>query len=309
MTLGGQSVKDPQPPFFCPSVKFDPKSGRLPVQAIGRLRGSLPRPRAPARISFDSRQSKSSPVHRAGRGEGLENRASRLQDGRAICENAAGNAGLGEETEMGIRTRLTAGLVGLLIAVSGSLAGAQDPVKRGVPAADAAGKAAKETEQKREFLRKQLTAAVRSRKQRQAIHSKLDALTPEQVDQLLAAYRAQLIRTRQQLQQQLLRQRLYGGRRPVGFSPVITWLPTGTSLQAGAVVSPDRRHVRINALPFFSHVPYYTFNLRTGDTRRYHLTQPRQRPSAQVQSWHDGLRTRYGKPPSQQRSRNRLKLR
>jgi hypothetical protein len=62
----------------------------------------------------------------------------------------------------------------------------------------------------------------------------------------------------------------YGGGRSVGYRPVITTLPTGTSLSAGAVVSPDRRYVRINAMPFFSNVgPVYTYNLKTGQTGDY----------------------------------------
>jgi hypothetical protein len=57
--------------------------------------------------------------------------------------------------------------------------------------------------------------------------------------------------------------------RVVGYQPNITWLPTGATLNAAAVVSPDGRHVRVNAQPFFSHVPaVHTYNLRTGETRR-----------------------------------------
>jgi hypothetical protein len=56
----------------------------------------------------------------------------------------------------------------------------------------------------------------------------------------------------------------------VGYFPVITWLPEGTSLSAQAVVSPDRRHVRMSVLPFFSTIgPVHTFNFMTGETRRY----------------------------------------
>ncbi|TWT47676.1 VWA domain-containing protein [Botrimarina hoheduenensis] len=38
----------------------------------------------------------------------------------------------------------------------------------------------------------------------------------------------------------------------VGFQPVITTLPDGTNFQATAVVSADRRYVRVTAVPFFS---------------------------------------------------------
>ena len=41
-------------------------------------------------------------------------------------------------------------------------------------------------------------------------------------------------------------------RSRVGFQPVITMLPQGASLSASAVVSGDRRYVRIGLTPFFS---------------------------------------------------------
>ena len=56
-------------------------------------------------------------------------------------------------------------------------------------------------------------------------------------------------------------QRLQAARGNAGFQPVIAWLPDGASLGVGAVVSPDRRYVRITAAPFFSSVgPVRTFN-------------------------------------------------
>ena len=58
------------------------------------------------------------------------------------------------------------------------------------------------------------------------------------------------------------------GRPVVGYQRVIGWLPSGTSLGVGAVVSPDRRYVRVSAAPFFSQVgPVRTFNFRTGKSR------------------------------------------
>jgi hypothetical protein len=54
----------------------------------------------------------------------------------------------------------------------------------------------------------------------------------------------------------------------VGYAPVVTWLPEGTSFGASAVISPDRRYVRTNVMPFFSSVgPVYSYNLNTGETR------------------------------------------
>ncbi len=55
-------------------------------------------------------------------------------------------------------------------------------------------------------------------------------------------------------------------RRPnVGFQPVITTLPEGANMTATAVISADRRYVRITAIPFFSGVgDVSTFNFATG---------------------------------------------
>jgi hypothetical protein len=51
----------------------------------------------------------------------------------------------------------------------------------------------------------------------------------------------------------------------VGYQPVITTLPEGANMVATAVISADRRYVRITATPFFSTVgPVDTFNFATG---------------------------------------------
>lgn len=51
----------------------------------------------------------------------------------------------------------------------------------------------------------------------------------------------------------------------VGFRPVITTLPEGANLGASAVISADRRYVRITALPLFSKVgKVLAFNIITG---------------------------------------------
>jgi hypothetical protein len=53
----------------------------------------------------------------------------------------------------------------------------------------------------------------------------------------------------------------------VGYQPVITVLPTGTNLAATAVISADRRYVRIAAVPLFSAIgQVQTFNYTTGAT-------------------------------------------
>ncbi len=47
--------------------------------------------------------------------------------------------------------------------------------------------------------------------------------------------------------------------------PVITTLPEGANMSAQAVVSADRRYVRITATPLFSTIPEVsTFNFATG---------------------------------------------
>ncbi len=51
----------------------------------------------------------------------------------------------------------------------------------------------------------------------------------------------------------------------VGYQPVITVLPEGAMLEAQAVISADRRYVRITPMPFFSGVSQVnTFNMATG---------------------------------------------
>ena len=56
-------------------------------------------------------------------------------------------------------------------------------------------------------------------------------------------------------------------RGVVGFRPEIIVLPIGATLSTNAVISADRRYVRITALPFFSGVTAVTqFNLGAGVT-------------------------------------------
>ena len=54
--------------------------------------------------------------------------------------------------------------------------------------------------------------------------------------------------------------------------PVITTLPEGINMSASAVVSADRRYVRITATPLFSSVPSVsTFNFATGGSSTMNL--------------------------------------
>ncbi|MCA9269201.1 MAG: hypothetical protein KDA41_12055, partial [Planctomycetales bacterium] len=57
------------------------------------------------------------------------------------------------------------------------------------------------------------------------------------------------------------------GRPRVGFQPVISTLPEGTNMTATAVISADRRYVRVTAVPLFSVIgDVSTFNFSTGTT-------------------------------------------
>lgn len=136
--------------------------------------------------------------------------------------------------------------------------------------------------QKRTWLRSQIAARVADPDALRDAVAKLDRMNDAQLDALLAAnqtavQQAQLAAAQARLAQEvayrnaLLRQyqALQAGRA-VGYRPIITTLPQGASLAAGAVVSPDRRYVRINAAPFFSSIgPVRTFNLYNGQTRVY----------------------------------------
>ena len=53
----------------------------------------------------------------------------------------------------------------------------------------------------------------------------------------------------------------------VGYQPVITSLPEGANMAATAVISADRRYVRITCVPLFSGVSQvHTFNTVSGQT-------------------------------------------
>lgn len=169
------------------------------------------------------------------------------------------------------------------------------------------------TAKRRAWLEKELAARVSSEEQVAQIRATLARLSHREIDQLAAMTleqksRDRSARTLSQAQAQLaqaqavrddLRRRLSAARAggAPGFFPVITWLPSGASLTASAVVSPDRRYVRINAMPFFSQVgPVDTFNFFTGESGR--LRQFDAPPSASPpESWYDGLRTRNGRRP------------
>ena len=121
----------------------------------------------------------------------------------------------------------------------------------------------------RRWLRRQLSVGASDREERRI----RDALSDMKKSQL------------QVLARNVYRQRLlqasrgfrggypgYGGYYPnrgVTYIPQVTWLPSGASLGASAVVSPDRRYVRMNLSPRFYSIPRVdTYNLQTGERRR-----------------------------------------
>jgi len=155
--------------------------------------------------------------------------------------------------------------------------------------------------EKRAWVLDQMLLEFADVDRRGEIEGKVAQMSPQRVDALLQLYqkRAGLweeerdLETRRQLATSQayrnMRVRDYqnrlaaagGGGRPVGYAPVVTWLPEGASLGASAVVSPDRRYVRMNLQPFFSRVVGVdTFNFHTGQTRSvygppyYYQTSP-----------------------------------
>jgi hypothetical protein len=203
------------------------------------------------------------------------------------------------------------------------------------------------TTEKRNWLRTQLRQSVNNPWQVRQLQANVNRLTARQVNTLTDAIlaqqlpenwqqeqqqqqqeQAQLERYRAQMLRQVLSDQMAWRRfNRVGYLPVITWLPQGTSFGASATISPDGRYVRTTANPFFSSIgPVYTYNLNTGETRlmppqtpyptygsrslgtpqenaAYRMGQmppqhlPPPAPSAYPNVWYDGMRTRVGPRP------------
>lgn len=200
------------------------------------------------------------------------------------------------------------------------------------------------TKEKREWLQSQMVKGLNNSRQVRQVRAALDGMAPKQIDAFTNAALAQqfpanqqqmLQQTQWELQRALwLRQMLerelwlrrYGYQYPVGYMPVVTWLPQGTHFGANAVISGDRRYVRVSGMPFFSSIgPVHTYNLNTGETRRMpqygspgyghrqyngypghagyrHGQMPPQHlppkpKSPYTQTWYDGMRTRTGPRP------------
>lgn len=199
---------------------------------------------------------------------------------------------------------------------------------------------------KRLWLKDQVVKGLTKREQVRQAQQFIDKLTPDQINTAVNGVLAQQLPPNAAVQQQLTQQaqlellRAQALRqyleylvalqhRRVGYAPVITWLPQGTQFGASAVVSPDRRHVRINANPYFSSIgPVYNYDLNTGQTwlqqpypysaypqprqvhphqtspnfqgnsgynggiPYWHLPPQQPRPDEQRRVWYDGMRTR-----------------
>lgn len=142
--------------------------------------------------------------------------------------------------------------------------------------------------EKRAWVLEQMLREFANVDRRAEIEGKVAQMSPERVDALMQVYQKRAGLLQEEVDNEARRQlatsqayrdmrvqdyqnRLAAARsgRPVGYAPVVTWLPEGASLGASAVVSPDRRYVRMNLQPFFSRVVGVdTFNFRTGQTQR-----------------------------------------
>ena len=80
---------------------------------------------------------------------------------------------------------------------------------------------------------------------------------------------------------------LHAGRRcfSVGFQPIIRSFPEGVKLAVQAVVSADRRYVRLSLLPLFTNITdVFTFSFVSGRRRRRRLRR-RQRRHRRRRRW------------------------
>ena len=148
-------------------------------------------------------------------------------------------------------------------------------------------------QEKQAWLYERLVRPVQNPQLVRSYTQKLRVMNDAQLDAAIVSYQRQLL-----YRQQLLQQQRWQNNAAVGFRPIVTWLPTGTNFTASAVVSPDRRYVRMSLSPFFSSIPRVdTFNYRTGQSRNIYnstsrSTQPT--PSSQVRpghSWYKKIRT------------------
>ena len=146
------------------------------------------------------------------------------------------------------------------------------------------------TAKKRAWLRAKIVGRSSDAQKVRSVEEKLAGMSGPEIDLLAEKYN----RRQQELERELgnelkladtragagnrerlerYRQQLSAARaRGVGYRPVITTLPEGAQLGAHAVVSPDRRYVRMTLSPIFSHIPEVsTFNFYTGQYKTYKM--------------------------------------
>ena len=95
----------------------------------------------------------------------------------------------------------------------------------------------------------------------------------------------------------------WGFNQPrVYYAPVVQWYPQGVQFNASAVISPDRRHVRMNLNPIFSSVgPVFHYNVRNGN---YYLPNAYRQPYGYNNTHHNRVqRANYYAPQPQQKTR------
>ena len=171
-------------------------------------------------------------------------------------------------------------LVGWLVLIAPPVVGSEgSPFDTPEPEAGVPGP---EIQEQRDWLREQLVLGISSPRQIRRVQMHVDRMPPQHIELLtrialaqrlpeeaVGVRRARLEAQRARWLRGVLEEDLWWRRPAVGYMPVITWLPEGTSLGASAVVSPDGRHVRVSPWPMFSSVgPVYSYNLQTGETRR-----------------------------------------
>jgi hypothetical protein len=138
-------------------------------------------------------------------------------------------------------------------------------------------------DENRQWLKQQVMNVSDPIRRNQLVRQ-VEQMSAAQVNQVVAAYEqrsnvqseSKIEKARRQLREAQayrdyllrLQQQQLAGRAAPGFRPLITTLPSGVSMGASAVVSPDRRYVRIGVTAFQSSIgPVRTFNMKTGETR------------------------------------------
>ena len=90
----------------------------------------------------------------------------------------------------------------------------------------------------------------------------------------------------------------------VYYAPVVQWYSQGVQFNTSAVVSPDRRHVRMNLTPFFSSIgPVYHYNMRNGN---YYLPNAYRHPYGYNNTHHNRVQRANNSSPQPQQNTRQL---